>query len=93
MTLACGRHVVKVQGETGDRASCGGTATRQLTLCEQQIAREISMRTYDPHKSTVEVRGADRHQTNRVALIVGTTGVIVAFALIWWWFAAFGHGA
>jgi len=50
------------------------------------------MRTYDSEKSTVEVRGGDRHQTNKVALIVGTIAVIVLFALIYWWFAVYGGG-
>ena len=50
------------------------------------------MRTYDSEKSTVEVRGGDRHKTNNVALIVGTIAVIVLFALIYWWFAAYGGG-
>jgi len=50
------------------------------------------LRTYDPHKSTVEVRAAEPRNTNRVALIVGTIAVVIAFALIWWWFAAYGGG-
>ena len=51
------------------------------------------MRVYNPHKTTTEVRAGDRHQTNNVALIVGTIAVVIAFALIWWWFAAYGGGA
>ena len=50
------------------------------------------MQTYDPHKSTVELRQGDRHQTNKQVLIVSTFVVIVAFGLIWWWFAAYGGG-
>ena len=50
------------------------------------------MRTYDPHKTTVEVRQGDRHQTNKRALIIGTAAVIILFALIYWWFAVYGGG-
>jgi hypothetical protein len=64
-----------------------------LTLCARPaLARRITLRTYDPHKSTVEVRAAEPRNTNRVALIVGTIAVVIAFALIWWWFAAYGGG-
>lgn len=48
------------------------------------------MRVYDPHRSTVEVRGGDRRQGTRVVLIVSTVLVIIAFALIYWWFAVHG---
>lgn len=50
------------------------------------------MPTYDPHKSTVEVRQADRHQMNKRALIIGLVIVIIAFALIYWWFSLYGGG-
>lgn len=50
------------------------------------------MRTYDPHKTTVEVRQGDRHQTNKRVLVYSTIGVILAFALIWAWFVLFGGG-
>ena len=50
------------------------------------------MRVYDPHKSTVEVRQADRHQTNKRVLVISTIVVIVAFALIYWWFTVYGGG-
>ncbi len=50
------------------------------------------MKTYDPHKSTVEARGGDRNPTNRWPLFAGTLIVIVAFALIYWWFAVYGGG-
>ncbi|MEO8882473.1 MAG: hypothetical protein ABI377_03500 [Devosia sp.] len=50
------------------------------------------MKTYDPHKTTVEVRAGDRNPTSRWALIVGTVGVVIAFAIIWWWFAVYGGG-
>jgi hypothetical protein len=50
------------------------------------------MRVYDPQKSTVEVRGADRKQGTKFVLIISTAVVIVAFGLIWWWFAVYGGG-
>jgi hypothetical protein len=50
------------------------------------------MKTYDSHKSTVEVRQGDRNPTNRYPLIIGLAVVIVAFALIYFWFAFFGGG-
>ena len=51
------------------------------------------MRTYDPHKTTIEVRQGDRHQTNKRVLIISTAVVVIAFALIWAWFALYGGGA
>ena len=51
------------------------------------------MRTYDPHKTTIEVRQGDRHQTNKRVLIISTTALVIAFALIWAWFALYGGGA
>ena len=51
------------------------------------------MRTYDPHRTTVEVRQGDRHQTNKRVLIISTSVVVIAFALIWAWFALYGGGA
>jgi hypothetical protein len=48
--------------------------------------------TYDPHRTTEEVRGGDRNPTNKHVLIISTVAVVVAFALIWWWFAAYGGG-
>jgi hypothetical protein len=50
------------------------------------------MKTYDPHKSTVEARAGDSDPTNRWPLIVGTVVVVIAFAIIWWWFAVYGGG-
>jgi hypothetical protein len=50
------------------------------------------MKVYDPHKSTVEVRQADGHQTNKHVLIISTIVVVVAFALIWWLFSTYGGG-
>jgi hypothetical protein len=50
------------------------------------------METYDPQKSTVEVRQADRHQMNKRVLIVALAGVVIAFALIYIWFSIYGAG-
>lgn len=50
------------------------------------------MRVYDPHKSTVEVRQGDNHHTNQRALIIGLAVVVIAFALIYWWFAVYNPG-
>jgi hypothetical protein len=50
------------------------------------------MRVYDPHKSTVEVRQGDRKQGTKFVLVISTVAVIVAFGLIWWWFAVYGGG-
>ena len=50
------------------------------------------MRVYDPHTTTVEVRQADNHQTNKRVLIIGTVAVVVIFALIYWWFAVYNPG-
>jgi hypothetical protein len=50
------------------------------------------MKTYDPHKSTEEVRGADRDTATRNVLVVAGIIVVIILALIWWWFAAHGGG-
>jgi len=50
------------------------------------------MRVYDPHKTTVEVRQGDNHQTNKRVLLIGTIAVVIAFALIYWWFAVYNPG-
>jgi len=50
------------------------------------------MRVYDPHKSTVEVRAADRRQSTKIILIISTVVVVIAFAVIWGWFSAHGGG-
>lgn len=42
-----------------------------------------TMETYDPHKSTTEVRGANRRTTNLRALIIGLVVIVVLFALIY----------
>lgn len=41
------------------------------------------METYDPHKSTTEVRGANRRTTNLRVLIVGVVAIVVLFAVIY----------
>jgi hypothetical protein len=41
------------------------------------------METFDPHKNTTEVRGANRRTTNFRVLIIGTVAIIIAFAIIW----------
>lgn len=45
--------------------------------------RCIAMETYDPHKSTTEVRGANRRTTNFRVLIIGVVAIVVLFALIY----------
>ena len=50
------------------------------------------MRVYDPHKSTVEVRQADRRQGTKWVLFISVAAVIIAFALIYWWFAVYNPG-
>ncbi len=41
------------------------------------------METFDPHKNTTEVRGANRRMTNLRVLVIGTVAIILAFAVIW----------
>jgi hypothetical protein len=41
------------------------------------------MKTYDPHKSTTEVRQADRRLDNFWVLIISTLAVVALFALIY----------
>ncbi len=50
------------------------------------------MKTYDSHKTTVEARAGDRDPTNRWPLIASTIIVVIAFAIIYWWFAVYGGG-
>lgn len=45
------------------------------------------METYDPHKSTVEVRQGNRKMTNFRVLILSGLGVVLAFAVIYFFFA------
>jgi hypothetical protein len=41
------------------------------------------MKTYDPHKTTTEVRQADRRLDNFWVLIVSTVAVVALFAIIY----------
>jgi len=41
------------------------------------------METYDPHKSTTEVRGANRRTTNLRVLILGVIAIVILFAVIY----------
>jgi hypothetical protein len=41
------------------------------------------METYDPHKSTTEVRGANRRTTNFRVLILGVFAIVVLFTVIY----------
>lgn len=41
------------------------------------------METYDPHKSTTEVRGANRRTTNFRVLILGVVAIVLLFAVIY----------
>lgn len=50
------------------------------------------METYDPKKSTTEVRQGDRRQMNLRALIIGVVVVVLAFGAIWWFFLAVPPG-
>ena len=50
------------------------------------------MKTYDSHKSTVEVRAADRNTGTRNMLVVAGVVVVILLGLIWWWSAAHGGG-
>lgn len=41
------------------------------------------METYDPHKSTTEVRQGSRRKMNSRVLIMSLVGVIIAFVVIY----------
>jgi hypothetical protein len=41
------------------------------------------METFDPHKSTTEVRGANRRTMNFKVLIISLVIIVIAFGLIW----------
>jgi hypothetical protein len=45
--------------------------------------RRTAMETYDPHKSTTEVRGANRRTTNFRVLVIGVLAIVVLFAVIY----------
>jgi hypothetical protein len=41
------------------------------------------METFDPHKTTTEVRGANRRTMNLKVLIISLVVIVIAFGLIW----------
>lgn len=41
------------------------------------------MKTYDPHKTTNEIRQASGRRMNLRALVFSTLGIIVAFAVLY----------
>ncbi|GLQ55510.1 hypothetical protein [Devosia nitrariae] len=50
------------------------------------------MKTYDPDKTTKEVRQGNRRLMNLRVLVYAIIGIVVAFALIYLWFAVFAPG-
>jgi cobalamin biosynthesis Mg chelatase CobN len=48
------------------------------------------METYDPHKSTTEVRGANRRTDNFRVLIIGVVAILILFGIIYF---IFGMGS
>jgi hypothetical protein len=52
-------------------------------------AEKIAMKTYDPDKNVKEVRQGNRRLMNMRVLVYGIIGIVVAFALIFLWFAVF----
>lgn len=51
------------------------------------------METYDPHKNTTEVRQANRRTMNLRVLVLGTLGIVAAFAVIYGIYALWLGGA
>lgn len=45
------------------------------------------METYDPHKTTTEVRQGSRRLLNFRVLIVSLVVIVAAFGLLWLWSA------
>ena len=43
--------------------------------------------TYDPHKSTTEVRQGSGRRMNLRAMVIGLVVLIIAFAAIWIWYS------
>ena len=41
------------------------------------------METFDPHRSTTEVRGANRRTTNFRVLIIGVVAIVILFAILY----------
>ena len=50
----------------------------------------MAKETYDPHKSTTELRQGDRRQMNMRVLFMSIAAIIVAFALIYFFAYPFG---
>lgn len=50
------------------------------------------METYDPHKSTTEVRGGSRGTTNLRILIIAFFAIIILFAIIYFIYSAGSSG-
>jgi hypothetical protein len=46
------------------------------------------MQTYDPHKNTTEVRQGNKRTTNLRVLIIALVGIVVAFGLIYFFYAS-----
>ncbi len=44
------------------------------------------METYDPHKNTTEVRGANRRTDNLRVLTIGLVAIVILFGLIYFFF-------
>ena len=44
--------------------------------------------TYDPHKNTTEVRQGNKRTMNLRALVIALLGIIIAFALIYFFYAS-----
>ncbi len=50
------------------------------------------MKTYDPGKSTTEVRQGNSRLMNMRVLLFSTVGVLVALGLVFLWFFVFAPG-
>jgi uncharacterized membrane protein len=44
------------------------------------------METFDPHKNTTEVRGANRRTDNFRVLVIGLVAIVVLFGLVYFFF-------
>jgi hypothetical protein len=52
----------------------------------------MTMKTYDPGKSTTEVRQGNSRLMNMRVLLFSTVGVLVALGLVFLWFFVFAPG-
>ena len=50
----------------------------------------MAKESYDPHKSTTDLRQGDRRQMNMRVLFISIAGVVAAFALIYFFGYPFG---